>query len=209
MSPAAICCGTPPTFAMMLLANPPDPEFKALEFFADLDLLPERAADLCAGAPVGMPRQLYSFSRSLSMSVATPNESHAMCAGVEPNGSAVPKVKAGSCSSRRVAWRCGSRRCRSHGVEHLEAGTSSCGKRLGSGSVVGDLGHSLAEELGSASSVSSAFGHGRGSRLHSGIDRAIAGAATALAARPTPPAFRNSRRFMRFLLCFCRWLDEG
>src|SRR4030088_151276 len=34
---------------------------------------------------------------------------------------------------------------------------------------------------------------------HAADHCAIAGAATALAARPTPVAFRNSRRFMRFL----------
>jgi hypothetical protein len=42
------------------------------------------------------------------------------------------------------------------------------------------------------------FGNALGKDFTSGIDCAIAGAATALAARPTPPAFKNSRRFMRF-----------
>jgi hypothetical protein len=48
-------------------------------------------------------------------------------------------------------------------------------------------------------SVSSDFGQLAASRhLISGADCAIAGAATVLAARPTPPAFKKSRRFMRF-----------
>src|SRR5262245_6330568 len=50
-------------------------------------------------------------------------------------------------------------------------------------------------------SVSSDFGQLAVSRhLNSGIDWAIAGAATPDAARPTPAAFRNSRRFMAFPL---------
>src|SRR5262245_48591446 len=52
-------------------------------------------------------------------------------------------------------------------------------------------------------SVSSDFGQLAASRhLISGLDCAIAGAATADAARPKPAACRNSRRFMAFpLLC--------
>jgi hypothetical protein len=52
-------------------------------------------------------------------------------------------------------------------------------------------------------SVSRDFGQLAASRhFTSGIDCAIAGDATALAARPTPPAFKKSRRFIRFLLRF-------
>src|SRR4029077_601995 len=51
--------------------------------------------------------------------------------------------------------------------------------------------------------VSSDFGQLVGIRhLMAGIDCAIAGAATAVdAARPTPAAFRNSRRFIRYPPC--------
>src|SRR5712692_4464328 len=84
---------------------------------------------------------------------------------------------------RRIAHLDGAVR---HGVEHLQTGHKfTGGKRLNLKAIVGDFGQLAVSR-----------------HFTSGIDCAIAGAATALAARPTPPAFRNSRRFMRFLLCF-------
>src|SRR3989442_15697068 len=96
MSPPAICCGTPPTLAMMLPANPPTRNFRPLKSSMDLISFRNQPPIWAPVEPVGTPTHLYSFSRSLSISVPPPNRSHEICDRVlRPNGSDVPKVKAG------------------------------------------------------------------------------------------------------------------
>jgi hypothetical protein len=70
----------------------------------------------------------------------------------------------------------------------------------------------LAMNSGQPYRVSSDFGQLAVRRhLISGMDCAMAGAATAEPARPTPAAFRNSRRFMAFplVLSSVRRLEEN
>src|ERR1700688_3624166 len=96
MSPPAICCGTPPTLAMMVPANPPTRHLRPWR--SALDLISFRnQPPICAPVlPVGIPRHLYSFKRSLSMSEPPPNNSQEICALVlSPNGNEVPKEKGG------------------------------------------------------------------------------------------------------------------
>src|SRR3954449_1797226 len=96
MSPPAICCGTPPTLAMIVPANPPTRNLRPLK--SSIDLISFRnQPPICAPVePVGIPRHLYSFSRSLSISVPPPNLSQEICDRVlRPNGSDGPNVNAG------------------------------------------------------------------------------------------------------------------
>src|SRR5438477_8961770 len=131
MSPATICCGTPPTLAMMVPAKPPTRNLRP--FKSSLVLISFRnQPPICAPVlPVGIPRQLYSFRRSLSISVPPPNRSHEICCRVlRPNGSAVPNVNAGVLApiiiQRGVAHL---DRAVRHGIEHLQTWNDFAGRK--------------------------------------------------------------------------------
>jgi hypothetical protein len=55
MSPAAICCGTPPTLEMMVPANPPTRNFRPLRSSVDLISLRNQPPICAPVLPVGMP----------------------------------------------------------------------------------------------------------------------------------------------------------
>src|SRR5229473_874375 len=91
ISPAAICCGTPPTLAMMVPAKPPTRNLSPFRSSLDLISLRNQPPIWAPVLPVGIPRQLYSFRRSLSISWPPPHNSHEICCRVlSPNGTAVP-----------------------------------------------------------------------------------------------------------------------
>ena len=79
MSPPAICCGTPPTFAMMVPANPPTRNFRPLKSSIDLISLRNQPPIWAPVEPVGMPIAVIFLQQVVEHLLPPPHSSHEMC----------------------------------------------------------------------------------------------------------------------------------
>ena len=200
MSPPAICCGTTPSLVQNLPGNPPMRNLQPLEIVNGIDLLAEPAAHLAAGIAADQRGDVELLVEIIQQIHAT------------ADGSSRPGSGAGSgrtrprCRRRRSdpcrnsnRTRCGRfRQCRSaQRPTPASAGTISPPANTWIWNLLSVASATLlAMTSAPPYSVSSDFGQLEVIRhLISGIDWAIAGAATALAATPSPAAFKKLTTF--------------